>query len=226
MMNKKLLMILVLSTGMAILSRAQKISLTPNDVIPHQVAAVKTEYKGRNALAVQIPSSATVNDDKTVAIIKNIDFHNGVIEAVISGQPLKSAGETARGFVGIAFRAAENVSKMEVFYLRPTNGRADDQVRRNHATQYISIPEFPWEKLRKETPEKYEAYADMVPGEWIKVKIEVKNETAKLYVNGATQPTLIVNDLKQGKDSRGSIGLWIGPGTIGHFTDLKISKED
>ncbi|WP_131368630.1 hypothetical protein [Chryseobacterium luteum] len=115
---------------------------------------------------------------------------------------------------------------MEVFYLRPTNGRANDQVRRNHSDQYISWPGYPWEKLRKETPEKYEAYADMAPGEWIKVKVEVKGETAKLYVNGASQPTLIVNDLKQGGNLRGGIGLWIGPGTLGHFTDLKITKED
>jgi hypothetical protein len=27
-------------------------------------------------------------------------------------------------------------------YIRPTNGRADDQVRRNHSTQYISMPEY------------------------------------------------------------------------------------
>lgn len=115
---------------------------------------------------------------------------------------------------------------MEVFYLRPTNGRAEDQIRRNHSTQYISIPGYPWEKLRKENPEKYEAYADMLPAEWIRVKIEVKDETAKLYVNGASQPTLIVNDLKQGKNLRGSIGLWVGPGTLGHFTDLTIIKQD
>lgn len=45
-------------------------------------------------------------------------------------------------------------------------------------------------------------------------------------INGASQPTLIVNDLKQGKESCGNIGFWIGPDTLGHFTDLKISKED
>jgi hypothetical protein len=37
---------------------------------------------------------------------------------------------------------------------------------------------------------------------------------------------LIVNDLKQGKDLRGSVGLWIGPGTLGHFTNLTIDKKD
>ncbi|WP_284461815.1 hypothetical protein [Chryseobacterium sp.] len=226
MMNKKLVMALALSAVTAVLCKAQRIALTPNVVIPHQVTAINSDYKGKYALELQIPSSINSNNDKSLAVVRNIDFHNGTIEATISGQPLKNAGETARGFVGIAFRVADDASKMEVFYLRPTNGRAEDQIRRNHSTQYISIPGYPWEKLRKENPEKYEAYADMLPAEWIRVKIEVKDETAKLYVNGASQPTLIVNDLKQGKNLRGSIGLWVGPGTLGHFTDLTITKQD
>jgi hypothetical protein len=45
---------------------------------------------------------------------------------------------------------------------------------------------------------------------------------AKLYVNGAEQPTLIVNDLKQPL-STGGIALWVGQGTIAHFADLKVT---
>lgn len=41
-------------------------------------------------------------------------------------------------------------AKLEAIYLRPTNGRADDQLRRNHAVQYISHPEHLWERLRAE----------------------------------------------------------------------------
>lgn len=205
-------------------AQAQNIALKPASLTPYQVTVTATDYKGKQAIALEM-SEAPVNE-KTMAVLKDIDFHNGTIEASISGQPRANAGEGARGFVGIAFRVAADTSKMELLYIRPTNGRANDQVRRNHSTQYVSMPGFPWEKLRKETPEKYEAYADMVPAEWTKVKIEVKDQTAKLYVNGATQPTLIVNDLKQGKDLRGSVGLWIGPGSLGHFTDLKVSKED
>jgi hypothetical protein len=205
-------------------ARAQEIALKPALLTPYQVAATATDYKGKSAVALEMPGMP--NNEKTVAVLKDIDFHNGTIEATISGQPRANSGEGARGFVGIAFRVAADTSKMELFYIRPTNGRANDQVRRNHSVQYVSMPGFPWEKLRKETPEKYEAYADMVPAEWTKVKIEVKDETAKFYVNGASQPTLIVNDLKQGKDLRGSVGLWIGPGSLGHFTDVKVTKAD
>lgn len=224
LMTKKLLFILMLSLMLGLKSKAQHKSMIPSDVIPFQVTVEKSVYKGKNALALEIKGQP--DGDNTLAILKDIEFHNGVIEATISGQPLADAGATARGFVGIAFRAALDASKMEVFYLRPTNGRADDQLRRNHSSQYISIPGYPWEKLRKETPGQYEAYVDILPAEWIKIKIVVKDETARLYINGAAQPTLIVNDLKQGKNIRGSIGLWIGPGTLGHFTDVKVTKED
>ena len=123
----------------------------------------------------------------------------------------------------MAFRVSPEAAKYECFYLRPTNGRADDQVRRNHSTQYISFPDFPWQKLRKEFPEKYESYVDLVPGEWTKVKIEVRGDKALLYVGGAPQPVLVVNDLKLGQ-SQGGIALWVGPGTVAHFADLRVSK--
>lgn len=211
-------------SAFSLAGQAQQIDLKPASLTPYQVSVNAVDYKGKPAIELQMPGEA--RNEKTIAALKNIDFHNGVIEATISGQPQANAGEGARGFVGIAFRVAADTSRMELFYIRPTNGRANDQVRRNHSTQYVSMPGYPWEKLRKETPEKYEAYADMQPAEWTKVKIEVKDETARFYVNGAAQPTLIVNDLKQGKDRRGTVALWIGPGTLGHFTDVKVTKAD
>jgi hypothetical protein len=52
----------------------------------------------------------------------------------------------------------------------------------------------------------------------------VKENKARLYVNGATQPCLLVNDLKYGK-SVGSIALWVGPGTDGYFANLNIKRD-
>ena len=125
--------------------------------------------------------------------------------------------------MGIAFRVAADPSKYECFYIRPTNGRADDQLRRNHSTQYISMPDYPWFRLRKESPGQYESYVDVVPGEWTKIKVEVDGAKARLYVNDSPQPVLIVNDLKLG-DSKGSVALWIGLGTEAYFTKLQISE--
>jgi hypothetical protein len=109
-----------------------------------------------------------------------------------------------------------------MFYLRPTNGRADDQLRRNHSAQYISMPDYQWSRLRKESPGQYESYVDLAPGEWTKIKIEVSNVKARLYVNDSTQPVLIVNDLKY-SDSRGSVALRIGMGTEAYFANLRVS---
>ena len=116
-------------------------------------------------------------------------------------------------------------STFETIYLRPTNGRADDQLRRNHSVQYFAYPEYPWHRLRDETPGMYETYVDLVPGEWTRVKIEVSGEQARLYVHDAEQPVLVVNDLKLG-NSEGAIGLWIGPGTDAYFADLSVTANN
>ena len=101
----------------------------------------------------------------------------------LAGEPAPGAGQGARGFVGIAFRLQKEKEAYDAFYLRPTNGRADDQERRNHATQYIAHPDWPWFRLRKETPSRYESYVDLVPGEWTKIRIEVTGDRARLYVH-------------------------------------------
>ena len=111
-----------------------------------------------------------------LVVIEGLEFANGVIEAEVAGAPGPGAGEGARGFVGIAFRLRDDMRTYDAFYLRPTNGRAEDQVRRNHSAQYISHPDWPWFRLRQESPKKYESYVDLQPGVWTKVKIEVNGD--------------------------------------------------
>ncbi len=192
------------------------------DLISFNVSTAEEMYSGIESLKVFDTGEDT---DLKFVKLNTPNFKDGVIEIDIAGKPGEMASGQARGFVGIAFRIANDNSSYECIYLRPTNGRADDQERRNHSVQYISYPDFPWYKLRKEFPEKYESYVDLVPGEWTKVKIEISGATAKLYVHGSTQPTLIVNDLKLGPDNTGSLGLWIGPGTEAHFANLQITKD-
>jgi hypothetical protein len=137
----------------------------------------------------------------------------------------KDAPFAPRGFVGIVFRLAPDLSKCEGIYLRPANARAEDQVRRNHVTQYFSYPGYTFVRLRKESPEKYESYVDLVPGEWTTMRIEVNGEKALLYVNGSAQPVLVVNDLKLGREAHGSIGLWVDIGTEAYFSNLRITAR-
>jgi len=152
-----------------------------------------------------------------------VSFRDGVIEVDLAGQPAAGAFAAARGFIGIAFRV-QGDGRYEYIYLRPTNGRADDQIRRNHSTQYSSYPDFDFARSRQEAPEKYESYVDLQPGVWTKYKIEVEGRRARLYVHGAEQPCLIVNDLKL--DPRdGGVALWVGPGTEGYFSNLNITAK-
>jgi hypothetical protein len=186
-------------------------------------AVLQSKTGLRVTLAPDAPSGQT--DIEQLASIEGLVFWNGVIEAEIAGDVAPGAASGARGFVGLAFRLQPDMKTYDAFYLRPTNGRADDQERRNHATQYISHPEWPWDRLRKEAPSKYEAYVDLVPGRWTKVKIEVQGEKARLYVHDNRQPTLIVNDVKSGPNTKGAVALWLGPGTVAHFRNLTVKPD-
>src|SRR5215470_1380816 len=190
----------------------------------HNVKAEAVTYLGRSAMRVTDAGPEGLNDADRLAVVPGSSFQDGTIEVSLSGNTAPNAPAGFRGFVGIAFRITADRSHFECFYLRPKNGRSEDQLQRNHSTQYISMPGFGWEKLRAESPGKYESYADLVAGQWTQVRIQVAGSHARLYENGAEQPVLIVNDLKQASAS-GGIALWVGPGTIAHFSDLKITAQ-
>ena len=201
---------------------SHEVSLNAVDKLElHNVKADLVTYRGVAAMRIVDTATADVGDAGRLAIVRGTSFQDGTIEVTVAGDTAANAPPLARGFVGIAFRVTD-AAHFECFYIRPKNGRAEDQLQRNHSTQYISNPGFPWDKLRSETPGKYESYVDLVPGEWTKIKIQVVGQTARLYVNGADQPTLIVNGLKQPL-AKGGLALWVGPGTIAHFADLKIA---
>jgi hypothetical protein len=187
----------------------------------HNVTAEPATLDGKKGLRLALAPAASP-DLEQLAVLEGVEFSNGVIEAEIAGAPGTGSAQGARGFVGIAFRLQADRKTYDAFYLRPTNGRADDQERRNHAVQYISHPDWPWDRLRKETPSRYEAYVDLLPGTWTKVKIEVRGDHARLYVHDNEQPTLIVNDVKSGASAKGGVALWLGPGTVAHFRNLTI----
>ncbi|HVH72598.1 MAG TPA: hypothetical protein VNB49_16010 [Candidatus Dormibacteraeota bacterium] len=150
----------------------------------HNVKAEVVNYNGKRAVRVDaLPDAA---NDSSYAILKGSRFHNGTIDVELAGKPSANAGPGARGFIGIAFRVQGN--RFEYIYLRPTNGRADDQIRRNHSTQYAAYPEFDFDRLRKESPEKYESYVDLEPGAWTNYRIVIDGTKVRLFVQGATQP--------------------------------------
>lgn len=192
---------------------------TTNGLTAHNVVVSTATHQGKSAVKLLWQPGSGYS----YALLPGETLEDGTVELDVAGQPAAGAGEGARGFVGLAFRVRADRSAFECFYLRPTNGRADDQLRRNHSTQYISHPGFPWEKLRRDSPGVYESYVDLQPGVWTHMKVEFAGKRAKLYVHGADQPSLIVNDLKL-PPAAGGLALWVGDGTEAYFRNLKVSK--
>ena len=212
---------LTLASLLSVAASAPLTAQSPDRLVGKNVSIAPTNYKGRSA--IQLIAKPDAANGTSYALVKDASFRDGVIEVDLAGQPAAGAAAAARGFIGIAFRIQPDV-RYEYIYLRPTNGRADDQVRRNHSTQYSSYPDFDFARSRQEAPEKYESYADLQPGVWTKYKIEVEGRKARLYVHGAEQPCLIVNDLKLDPQN-GGVALWVGPGTEGYFANLKITTK-
>lgn len=199
---------------------AQQVSLEALSKSKLKSATVEvTTYRGSVALRLipKDPKDPGYLPGGPLVILNDVHFRNGVIDVDVSGAPSKGADESARGFIGVAFRV-QSESRFEIIYVRPTNSHADDQLRRNHTTQYSAEPDWPWDKLRTESPGVYESWADMEAGEWTHLRIVVRGTNASLYVNRALNPCLIVHDLKLG-DSEGSVGLWMGQDTKGYFRD-------
>jgi hypothetical protein len=224
-MSKTLMLFLAaLATGAIGAGTPGPDPLTPERLERVNVLAESVQYRGK--LALRLVEAAGVDEAaETLAVVAGSSFRDETIELELAGAPRAgSEGGGARGFVGVAFRLQKDPLRYECFYLRPTNGRAEDQLRRNHSTQYVSHPDHPWHRLRNESPGVYESYVDLEPGEWTRVRIVVSGTDARLYVHGAEQPALIVKDLKLGV-SEGALALWIGPGTEAHFTGLRVTPR-
>ena len=207
----------------------------PLDTLPegatlHDVTATPSEFLGRKALRVEFTAAKTrgtfdTNFDAPTFVLVPVDFANGTIAVDLVGQLNGKGPETARGFVGIAFRIRPDISKFEAIYLRPTNGRGAPPPRNEHAIQYYAYPDWKFDRTRKESPGKYEKGADIGPGEWIHFRIVVDGVVAKAYVNNQPEPVLVVDDLKLGAGARGAIGLWVGNGTEAYFANLVVTLK-
>ena len=177
-------------------------------------------YLGRNCVKV----TSGKEDGADMVLLPGTDLQDGTIEAEIALKATVPPGVRFPGFVGIAFRVRPDGSHYELFYLRPGNSHAADQAMRNHAVQYVSEPDFDWYRLRREWPWVYESHAELAMETWTKVRIEVAGRGAKLYLDGSSQPSLVVDGLK-GEDLRGGVGLWGYSGEEAYFSNVTITPS-
>ncbi len=188
-------------------------------------------YEGEPVLEMRMPASAAQDpareqlSDRDFMAWLPIDFHDGTIDVDLLSELEPDAPGYARGFVGLAFRIDAR-NRFESVYLRPTNSVADDQVRRNHTVQYVAYPDFRFDRLRREAPERYETYADIATGRWIHMRLVVKGERVVLHLDGKPQPAFLVHDLKLGPEARGGVGVWLESGTVARFRNLHVLHAD
>jgi hypothetical protein len=149
--------------------------------------------------------------------VEGSDFAEGVIEVDIRGRDVFQ-----QSFVGVAFHRRDD-DTYEAVYLRPFNFRAEDPVRKQHAVQYISVPDYDWPRLRKEFPEEFEnpVHAGVVPTDWVPLRVVVRGKTIQIFVGPVSSATLEVRKL--GQLDRGMVGLWVGNGSDGDFSNLRIT---
>jgi hypothetical protein len=148
------------------------------------------------------------------------DFADGVIELDMLGrsQPIQGS------FIGVAFRVVD-AQTHDAVYFRPFNFRATEPDRHAHAVQYVSHPRWNWQKLRTERPGKYEQAVVPEPDgdAWFHARIVVERPRVSVFVNHRAEPCLVVDELSD--RGHGSLGLWVGEGSGGHFADLQVTKK-
>lgn len=184
------------------------------------------EWQGEKILRVVKAEKIMEFDENTYAKLIGSTFHNGVIEVKMLSRLLPDAPDFARGFIGIAYRINDDDTKFESYYVRPTNGRVDDPIRKAHGSQYFSYPKYTFAYFREHYITQYEAPVNIGLDEWITLKAVINNESAEFYINGAQKPTLVVEDMKHGAYQSGAIGFFVDIGTEAFFKDLKITYQD
>jgi hypothetical protein len=232
-----ILAIVTLLTIAAASSRAQspvsyQLQEMPADASLHEVTAVLAEYKGHNALKIEFTDAANKGppgvdllfDMPTFVLIPG-NFKNGTIEVDVLGRLNGKGLPDARAFVGLAYRVVDGGARFESVYLRPLNGLKTNppSLRDKRAIQYFAYPDWKFDRLRKEYPDgRYESGADIADDEWIGLKLDIDDTRVRVSVNGKEEfaPT----DLKAVPEA-GGIGLWVGRGTEGYFSNLRITPR-
>ena len=184
--------------------------------------AVDNRLRSFNRTATRLTDAARIGvrlseaPGDGVAYLEGIEFANGTMELDVRGKDVQQ-----QSFLGVAFHGVDGVT-YDAVYFRPFNFRAEDPDRRKRAIQYISHPDYPWQKLRAEHPGKYEQAVTPVPDPdgWFRVRIVVASPKVSVFVDGANEPSLIVSQLTA--RGKGLIGLWAGNYSGGDFAKFKL----
>ncbi|MCY1720076.1 hypothetical protein OU798_06965 [Prolixibacteraceae bacterium Z1-6] len=161
-----------------------------------QVKVQKEVYKGKECLKT----------DEGVAIAKDLNFKNGIIQFNMCIQP-------GRGFAGVRFRG-DGMGNTEEFYIRKHQSGNPD------AIQYTPVynGNAGWQLYYGEG---YGAVKKHVFDEWFVVKLVISGSKGEVYISDMEKPVLVIHELKLG-EREGKIAFY-GPA---RFADIKVTPMD
>lgn len=176
-------------------------------------SAVMVDANGKQALRL------SEGPGNGIAWIGDYDFTTGIIDVDLLGRSQPVQGS----FIGIAFHVVDALTH-DAVYFRPFNFRATDSASHAHAVQYVSHPSWPWDRLRAERSGQNEGAIVPEPdgNDWFHVRVVVDRTRVSVYVNGASRPSLVVDEMSD--RGHGSVGLWVGNNSGGSFANLRVTR--
>jgi hypothetical protein len=178
--------------------------------------AQSVDVDGKRAVHL-IAEGDSANGIVGLALPNGMAFASGTIEVDLKGKNVRQ-----NSFLGVAFNVVDEKT-FEAVYFRPFNFKADDPFRRR-AVQYIAWPADTWEQLRKNRPEQYENAVNPVPDPdaWFHASVEVNDTHVRVFVDGAKEPSLVVERLSKGGVRR-PVGLFVDSAD-GFYANLRLSS--
>jgi hypothetical protein len=146
--------------------------------------------------------------DRGVALARGAAMENGTLE-------LDVAASDTTNFLGVAFRAA-NPRFSNVVFLRFGASGTEEAVQYGPAFNSLGVA---WQVYHGEGAN---AVADLGRNRWTHLKVELDGPVARIFVDTATAPTLVVSRLVTSGGS--GLGVWTGAfGRGAYFSNLRYA---
>jgi hypothetical protein len=202
----------------------------PQPIATNLVTASRRLWNGRDCLALELTDdeqagrlNKTRSGNGPSFAIVHRNFADGVIEADIGGELTGRGAPDDRAFAGLSFHIGQDFETHETVYLRMTNGRLNvpppPPPRIDRAIQYVAHPQFHFDVSREAFPGRYEKGADIAIGRWQRLRLEVQGTRLRALIDGVE--VLTVDDLRYAR-RRSPVGLFVGDGSRGFFTNLSV----
>ena len=146
--------------------------------------------------------------NRGVALVRGASMENGRLE-------LDVAASDTTNFLGVVFRAA-TPRFSNVMFLRPGASGTEEAVQYGPAFNSVGVA---WQVYHGEGAN---AVADLPRNRWMHLRIELDGPVARLYVDTATTPTLVVPRLVESGGA--GLGVWAGAfGRGAYFSNIRYT---